>query len=158
MQALDLSRSQDLLCHNLVCEKVGQPCICRLAQVLERHAGSLRWLSLSGNALEQLPEALTGLPCLRYLDLSGNRLSALPQGFTNLRSLQVRCSGFPLWLQVSVLKQCRISPTCATSRCAPCLSGFPFWLWVFVLEQGRPLPTSAISRCAPRLCGFPLWL
>ncbi len=58
--------------------------------MLGRHAGSLRWLSLAGNGLEQLPEALTALPRLRYLDLSGNRLSALPQGFTNLQSLEVR--------------------------------------------------------------------
>ncbi|KAK9838366.1 hypothetical protein WJX81_007508 [Elliptochloris bilobata] len=73
LQALDLSCSQDLLCRNLVCEKVGEPCICRLASVLERHAGTLTWLSLSGNGLEALPDALTALRSLRYLDLSANR-------------------------------------------------------------------------------------
>lgn len=88
-QALDLSRSEDLLCRNLVCERVGEPCICRLAVALERHAATLAWLSLAGNGLMQLPAALTLLPALRYLDLSANELSALPAGFTDLRSLQV---------------------------------------------------------------------
>lgn len=88
-QALDLSRSEDLLCRNLVCERVGEPCICRLAVVLERHAATLAWLSLAGNGLSQLPASLTALPALRHLDVSANRLSALPDGFTNLRRLQV---------------------------------------------------------------------
>ena len=88
-QALDLSRSEDLLCRNLVCERVGEPCICRLAGALERHAATLAWLSLAGNGLTQLPAALTALPALRYLDVSANELSALPAGFTDLRSLQV---------------------------------------------------------------------
>ena len=88
-QALDLSRSEDLLCRNLVCERVGEPCICRLAVALERHAATLAWLSLAGNGLTQLPAALTALPALRHLDLSANGLSALPAGFADLRSLQV---------------------------------------------------------------------
>ena len=88
-QALDMSRSEDLLCRNLVCERVGEPCICRLAVVLERHAATLAWLSLAGNGLTQLPAALTALPALRYLDVSANGLLALPDGFTDLRSLQV---------------------------------------------------------------------
>ena len=88
-QALDLSRSEDLLCRNLVCERVGEPCICRLASALERHAATLAWLSLAGNGLTQLPAALTALPALRYLDISSNGLLALPAGFADLRSLQV---------------------------------------------------------------------
>ena len=78
-----------------MCERVGEPCICRLAVALERHTATLAWLSLAGNGLTQLPAALTALPALRYLDLSANGLSALPAGFTDLRSLQVgpcRCA------------------------------------------------------------------
>jgi len=70
--------------------QVGQPCVCRLAQVLERHAPTLGWLSLAGNALTRLPDALGGLAALRYLDLSGNALEALPAGVLVLPSLQAR--------------------------------------------------------------------
>ena len=69
---------------------MGQPCVCRLAQVLERHAPTLGWLSLAGNALTRLPDALGGLAALRYLDLSGNALEALPAGVLVLPSLQAR--------------------------------------------------------------------
>lgn len=87
MQALDLTSSPDLVCNNLMCEKVGEACICRLSRVLERLSG-LEWLSLAGNNLQNLPESLCSLPSLRHLDISQNSLAALPNCINGLRNLE----------------------------------------------------------------------
>ena len=36
-QELDLTSSQDLLCVNLLCDKVGDPCICRISRRATSH-------------------------------------------------------------------------------------------------------------------------
>lgn len=87
---LDLSGgSADLRCVNLLCERVGRSCVCRLSlalsRVAERHGGSLAELSLARNKIEELPGAVfeffgrgsEGSPApsfkaLRRIDLSGN--------------------------------------------------------------------------------------
>ena len=53
VDSLDLQRSPDLLCVNLLCEKVGDPCICRLSRVLER-LQHLQRLNLANNQLISL--------------------------------------------------------------------------------------------------------
>ena len=60
---LDLSGgSADLRCVNLLCERVGKSCVCRLSLVLsrvaERHWESLLELSLARNGIEELPAAV----------------------------------------------------------------------------------------------------
>ena len=79
VRALCLSESEDLVCNNLICEKVGGPCVCRLARYLEQHADvlsdSIVELDLSRNALPAVPDAVFKLRNLRVLDLSGNALS-----------------------------------------------------------------------------------
>lgn len=87
LQALDLSRSADLVCHNIVCEKVGSPCICRLSHVLES-LSSLKWLSLARNDLPSLPDSLCRLKELEFLDVSGNSLSVLPDSIAGLHSVR----------------------------------------------------------------------
>ncbi len=87
VQALDLSRSMDLVCNNLLCEKVGEACICRLSRVLER-LSALEWLSLANNRLQSLPESLCSLPNLRHLDVSQNALVALPERMNSLKHLE----------------------------------------------------------------------
>ena len=49
----------------------------------------LRWLILTDNALEQLPEALGERPHLQKLALAGNRLRALPQSLAQARQLEL---------------------------------------------------------------------
>lgn len=49
----------------------------------------LRWLILTDNALEQLPEALGERPRLQKLALAGNRLRALPQSLARARQLEL---------------------------------------------------------------------
>lgn len=92
LQRLDLSDgSADLRCVNLLCERVGRSCVCRLSLALQRVAGrqggSLTELSLASNGIEELPRGVfeffeedddgkrKSKPCfraLRRIDLSGN--------------------------------------------------------------------------------------
>ncbi len=65
---------------------------------------ALRWLTLTDNRIEALPDALGERPLLQKLMLSGNRLSALPQrlaGAPNLELLRIAANRFaapPAWL------------------------------------------------------------
>jgi len=65
---------------------------------------AIRWLTLTDNALESLPEALGERPALQKLMLSGNRLTALPGGLAQARNLQLlrlaanRFEALPGWL------------------------------------------------------------
>ena len=104
LRKLDLSGgSADLRCVNLLCERVGRSCVCRLSlalsRVAERQGGSLAELSLARNGIEELPGAVwllggggsgggsdgggssgnespapaPSFRALRRIDLSGNR-------------------------------------------------------------------------------------
>jgi Leucine-rich repeat (LRR) protein len=74
---LDLSNA-NLLCVNLMCAKLGETCACRLASVLEQCASSphcgmcLTHLSLEGNRLRALPNALFSFKNLQELHLGNN--------------------------------------------------------------------------------------
>ena len=64
----------------------------------------LRWLTLTDNALESLPEALAERPALQKLMLAGNRLRTLPESLAaapNLELLRLSANRFealPPWL------------------------------------------------------------
>ena len=92
---LNLQASPDLLCVNLMCEKVGAPCICRLSRVLEQ-LHYLEGLNLANNKLISLPESIGQLEQLRHLDLSNNNLQRLPASMQQLKQLQVTCEILPL--------------------------------------------------------------
>ncbi|KAK9832363.1 hypothetical protein WJX74_007659 [Apatococcus lobatus] len=77
VKALILPASDDLLCRNLMCEHVGDPCICRLSAVLEK-LPNLEHLNLSNNNLSALPESLRRLSKLETLDIRGNQLHEVP--------------------------------------------------------------------------------
>jgi Leucine-rich repeat (LRR) protein len=94
--AIDLAASPDCVCVNLVCERAGEACVCRVAAALERvaergGAASVTRLVLAGNGLPSVPASAVGRLCaLQELDLSGNALTALPEadvwaGFKRLR-------------------------------------------------------------------------
>lgn len=65
---------------------------------------ALRWLTLTGNRIEHLPDALGRRPALQKLMLSGNRLSALPEGLAEAAMLELvrlsanRFETLPEWL------------------------------------------------------------
>lgn len=64
----------------------------------------LRWLILTDNQVEQLPEALGHRPRLQKLALAGNKLKALPKSFSKLINLElVRLSANQLELFPDVL-------------------------------------------------------
>ncbi len=65
----------------------------------------LRWLTVTDNALETVPEALGERPLLQKLMLSGNRLSHLPESLANAPNLELlrlaanRFETLPSWLE-----------------------------------------------------------
>ncbi len=60
----------DLTCMNIMCEKLGQGCACRLALSLSRMA-LVESVDISNNKLPVLPDSVWNLPKLRSLDASG---------------------------------------------------------------------------------------
>lgn len=83
---LELKASPELRCVNLMCEKVGKGCACRLALTLGR-LSKIERLDISGNSLEIFPDSLFQLATLKELDISGNPIKALPDSFANLKGL-----------------------------------------------------------------------
>ncbi|OQR94779.1 hypothetical protein ACHHYP_00922 [Achlya hypogyna] len=90
VRKLLLRKSEDLVCRNLMCERVGEACVCKLSLVLER-LPELTHLDVSGNKLGALPPAVAALRNLTELDVSGNRLKSLPSlaQLTALETLRV---------------------------------------------------------------------
>lgn len=82
-----LSSSGDLVCNNLMCAKIGEPCVCRLLRVLQR-APQVRELALDGNNLDTLPDLREVLPRLETLDISRNRFRELPAFLGAMPSLR----------------------------------------------------------------------
>lgn len=68
--SLLLRSSEDLVCRNLFCAKLGGACVCRLAVHLSR-LGGLRELDVAENDLGVLPESVFNLSELQHLDISG---------------------------------------------------------------------------------------
>ena len=97
LQVLQLSKSPDLVCMNMMCEKVGKPCLCRLSVALQK-LGVLRTLELAGNQIAAVPDAVAPehLPELRRLDISNNRIAVLPARLPHFQHLQVRHRGY-MW-------------------------------------------------------------
>lgn len=93
-----LPRSLDLVCNNLMCEKVTQTCLCRLERALQsanpRH---LQVLDLSGNNLNSLPPHVLTLHELRILNLSNNNFKTIPKELGKLTNLnKIITTGNPL--------------------------------------------------------------
>ena len=103
--ALILRRSEDMQCRNLMCEKIGGPCLCRVALVLSR-CTRLHTLSLADNGLTALPEALFEAKGITDLDLSSNNLTELPRLAQMLPRLErLNVAGNPLVIKAVDLPQ-----------------------------------------------------
>ena len=73
-ETLKLSKSEDLICKNIMCEKLGEPCICRLARCLS-FTPNVVDIDLSDNGLTNLPDTIYSLQKLQKIDLKGNSFS-----------------------------------------------------------------------------------
>ncbi|KAG5182396.1 leucine rich repeat protein [Tribonema minus] len=104
--SLVLRSSEDLLCRNIMCEKLGGACLCRLAVCLGRCSG-LQSLDLAKNGLATLPEAvLEQQHHLRHLDISDNAFTSVPPAVLQLSKLTtLSLSGNPLTLASSQVVQ-----------------------------------------------------
>lgn len=78
---------------------------CRIGQVPPHSLPpALRWLILTDNRIEHLPDTFDGFPRLRKLMLAGNRLRVLPESLAQsaeLELLRIACNGLerlPPWL------------------------------------------------------------
>lgn len=92
VQSLHLEKSGDLICKNLMCGKVGSPCICRVGRWVYQNREVLsgcKELSLRSNALHALPDEIFNLPQLTHLDLSDNDLTLVPEEISRLVALEV---------------------------------------------------------------------
>lgn len=84
---LDLSKSTDLVCVNIMCASLGGACACRLAQSLSRME-VLSELDVSGNKLTKLPDAVFELRDLRRLSAARNGLTGLPETLVKAAALR----------------------------------------------------------------------
>ncbi|CAI5729004.1 hypothetical protein KXD40_008514 [Peronospora effusa] len=84
---LQLRNSNDLVCHQLMCEFVGDACICRLSLALER-VPRLQHLDLSHNQLRALPDAVYTLQNLKTLNVQENQLTILSTDVEKLMDLE----------------------------------------------------------------------
>lgn len=88
IEELLLSRSEDLVCKNVMCGNLGDACACRLSQILER-LPNLIALDISYNKLRSIPEAVFTLKKLQRLNVRGNRITYIPDVITSLQGLKV---------------------------------------------------------------------
>ena len=50
---------------------------------------NLEILNLFNNALEEVPQSLSGMPKLRILNLGNNKLNKLPRGFGSFPNIEI---------------------------------------------------------------------
>ena len=118
---LDLSSSDSFICKNMMCEYVGESCICRLALWTHQNQdklSSLTTLNLARNALAKLPDTIFDFNTLEHLDLSFNQLEEIPASvkrLSSLSSLDLRgnplrqdASNKELVHQLTHLQQCKV--------------------------------------------------
>ena len=116
LTTLLLQKSPDLVCNNIMCEKVTLGCACKLALSLGR-LQRLQCLDISQNQLTVLPDSLWHshlVDTLEELDISKNKLRAIPveiSGLAHLQSLDIRfnaldASGIP-WRSIAEMRSLR---------------------------------------------------
>jgi Leucine-rich repeat (LRR) protein len=75
---LNLSASDDFTCLNIMCSKLGEPCLCRASVVLGKFK-NLEKLDISRNRLATVPESLHQLERLESLNIANNPLESFPE-------------------------------------------------------------------------------
>mmetsp|Transcript_22074 Transcript_22074/g.32170 ORF Transcript_22074/g.32170 Transcript_22074/m.32170 type:complete len:143 (-) Transcript_22074:198-626(-) len=94
-----LSGSPDLICKNMMCEKLLGPCICRLEHALASlDLTKVKSLDLSKNKLNSLPPSVEAMANLTSLNISANEFVTLPRsllGLEQLSSLDISNNNLP---------------------------------------------------------------
>lgn len=100
----DFERFPEILAHCPELEMIGFKS-CRIAEVAENaFPPKLRWLILTDNAVDTLPESIGDAHRLQKCMLAGNRLRALPASMQNCRNLELlrisanRFERIPEWI------------------------------------------------------------
>jgi Leucine-rich repeat (LRR) protein len=92
IETIVLKKSQDLVCRNMFCDKVGLPCLCKLEHALSSphlDLSNIKRLDLSSNKLTSLPPSIEKMINLEELNLSNNSLCSLPQHLKKLERLEL---------------------------------------------------------------------
>jgi len=94
-----LKSSPDMLCTNLMCEKVTLPCMCKLEATLNKiNLDYCTLLDLSGNNMTSLPNNISRMKNLNELHIQNNLLVSIDDTlFENMTDLKlINVTGNPL--------------------------------------------------------------
>lgn len=83
---LQLHASEALLCNNLMCEKLGEACVCKLARAV-MGMPVLQVLDLDRNPLTMLPDVVWAIPGLHTLSAQEGRLTELSPSISQAQHL-----------------------------------------------------------------------
>ena len=88
---LRLSNTEDMVCNNIMCEKLGDPCVCKLARVLlSSRLPNVSVLDVSANRLPLVPDNMWDMgKAVTTLVLSDNKLTEISERVKDLQGLQV---------------------------------------------------------------------
>lgn len=92
VESLGLESCEDLVCKNLMCEKLGEVCVCKLARwssINGPNLTKLKCVDLADNGLSVLPESVFDLTQIEYLNISRNSFTSFPVGIERLKNLKV---------------------------------------------------------------------
>jgi hypothetical protein len=73
VEVIRMNGSEDLICNNLMCERVGDACVCKIARFIE-DIPNLRVVELADNNLHTVPDSLYRIEALTHLDLRGKSI------------------------------------------------------------------------------------
>lgn len=90
LRELDLTRSDDLKCKNIMCEKLDQACVCKLARYLvQNRFPEMNTIRLAYNGIDTVPLPVYEIKTLKELDLRGNKLKNISDDVVKLESLEI---------------------------------------------------------------------
>ena len=111
-----LRSSDDMVCRNIMCSKLGNVCLCRLALCLSR-CPNLKSIDLSGNKLDSIPDAIGLCTNLYSIDISNNNLRTLPKVLSQNRYLhEIDLRKNPLSLSIEDILSTRSVKTILADR------------------------------------------
>lgn len=85
---ISLVKSKDLICTSLFCEKLMEPCLCRLERALASlELDKITSVDLSFNNLTSLPPSIFLMTELQHINIKGNKFKEVPSILKTLPKL-----------------------------------------------------------------------